>query len=214
MKLYGYWQSSSTWRVRIALAYKGLSWTDVPVSLINGAGEQHDPDYRQLNPMAQVPVLVLENGIQLSQSLGILEYLEERYPEPHLLPTGLAARARVRQFAEVINSGIQPLQNLSVLRRLSRESDMDSRRWARSVIETGLDALEEMARSGRGDFLVGDRPTYADVCLVPQLYNARRFGCDIVRWPRLGRSETAAMHLSAFNKTRPENFTDARATAA
>ena len=214
MKLYGYWRSSSTWRVRIALAYKGLSWTDVPVSLIKDGGEQHNESYRQINGLAQVPSLALTPDLVLTQSMAILEYLEERLPAPALLPRDLVERARVRQYAEIINSGIQPLQNLSVLKKLAREGHPDHRRWGREAIEQGLDTLNALCPQHSRGFLVGTQPSFADLCLIPQLYNAKRFGCDLTRWPRLLSAWEAAFKLDAFRSTRPENQIDAQTKAA
>ena len=214
MKLYGYWRSSCSWRVRIAMAYKNLNWTEVPVHLVRNGGEQHDFEHWQRNPMAQVPVLALDDGSSITQSLAILEYLEERFPRPSLLPTSVNARARSRELAQVINSGIQPLQNLSLLKHLKTGWGIEPRAWARQFIETGLDALEEMVRKDSGHFLVGDLPSLADVCLIPQLYNARRFGCDMSRWHRLTEVERAAFDLACFELTRPERQSDARASAA
>ncbi len=209
MKLYGYWRSSSSWRVRIALTYKGLQWTDVPVHLVRGGGEQHSEEHRRRNPLAQVPVLDLGDGQYIAQSMAILEYLEETYPRPALLPSAPEARAQVRELAEMINSGIQPLQNLALLQRLHDGWQIDRAAWAKSTITAGLDALEARAREGSGVFLVGNSPSIADVCLIPQLYNARRFDCDLGRWPRLLAAEMKSLTLPAFESTRPEKQIDA-----
>ena len=214
MKLYGYWRSSSSWRVRIALAYKGLSWTGVPVSLIREGGEQHHESYRQINGLAQVPSLELAPDVVLTQSMAILEYLEERCPTPALLPQDLVARAKVRQYAEIINSGIQPLQNLSVLKKLAHEGHRDHRRWGREFIEKGLDTLNGLCPQSSEGFLVGSQPTFADLCLIPQLYNAKRFDCQLTRWPRLLSAWEAAFEIDAFRSTRPENQIDAQIKAA
>ena len=123
-------------------------------------------------------------------------------------------RARARELSQVINSGIQPLQNVSLLQHLKTGWGIDSRAWARQFIETGLDALEEMVRNDTGHFLVGDLPSMADICLIPQLYNARRFGCDLTRWHRLTEVENAAFELACFELTRPERQVDAQASAA
>jgi len=209
MKLYGYWRSSCTWRVRIALAFKRLPYQQVPVHLVRDGGEQHQALHQRRNPMGQVPVLETRDGRHLSQSMAILEYLEENHPVPSLLPTHPVERARARQFAEMVNAGIQPLQNLTVLQRLSEVEGLDAQHWARHFIEAGLDAMERAAAGQEGDFLVGDWPTFAEVCLVPQLYNARRFGCGMSRWPRLLRAESAALGLSAFATTHPDHQPDA-----
>jgi maleylpyruvate isomerase len=204
--LLGYWRSSSSWRVRIALAHKQIPHRTTAVQL--GDGEQKGPAHRTLNPLGQVPVLVLEDGQILSQSMAILEYLEETVPDPPLLPTAPVQRARVRQLAEVINSAIQPLQNLSILKQIAALG-ADPRAWARQVIVEGLDNLESLVRNDPGPFLLGSQPSLADVLLVPQLYNARRFDCVLDAWPRLQAAEAAAMALPAFHLTHPDHQPDA-----
>jgi maleylpyruvate isomerase len=198
MKLFGYWRSSATWRVRIGLHLKGLAFTYVPVHLVRDGGEQHSSAHRQRNPMRQVPVLEIERDgeiIHLGQSIAILEYLDEMYPEVPLLPDDPVGRAHVRQRAEVINAWIQPLQNLSTLQRIERLEGGDKLAWGREIITTGLNALESMVAGERGPYLCGPRPTLADACLIPQIYNARRFGVDLGDMPTLCRvDETAAAH--------------------
>jgi len=208
MKFYGYWRSSASWRVRIGLAYKNVAYEAVSVHLIKDGGEQHRDDYRALNPMAQVPTLVLDDGRQLSQSLAILEYLEETIPEPPLLPRDPYLRARVRQLAELVNSGIQPLQNTHPLQQLKARG-VDEKEWARYFIARGLDALQQSAQPTAGAFLVGDAPSLADVCLVPQLYNARRYQLDPARWPLLTRVEEACARLPAFHIAHADRQPDA-----
>lgn len=214
IRLYGYWRSSATWRVRIALHLKGLPFEVRPVHLLREGGEQHREAFRALNPMEQVPVLELEDPHgrpwRISQSLAIVELIEELHPEPPLLPREPFLRARARQLAEVVNSGIQPLQNLYVLQRLRDELGADEAAWARHFVERGLGALERMAREGEGPFLVGERPTLADLCLVPQLYNARRFGVDVEAYPTLLRAEAACAALPAFQAAHPDRQPDAR----
>jgi maleylpyruvate isomerase len=198
MRLYNYWRSSASWRVRIALHWKGLPFDYVPIHLAQN--EQRQSAYRQLNAMEQVPTLEFETAghtIRLAQSLAILEYLEEIAPEPPLLPRDPILRARVRQFSELINSGIQPLQNLKVLRTVQRLGN-DEKLWAREFISDGLLALAHSAKETAGAFLIGDVPTFADVCLVPQLYGARRFEVDLATVPLLTRIEAACMRLPAF----------------
>lgn len=212
MILFGYWRSSCTWRVRIALSSKGLSYKNKPVHLVREGGEQHLAAHRLRNPMAQVPVLELESGQQLSQSMAILEYLEERYPRPALLPADPLARAKVRQLAELVNAGVQPLQNLAVLQHIGREG-LDSKSWGRHYMHLGLDALERATASDDSVFLVGDTPSFAELCLIPQLYNARRFDCELQRWPRLLEVEAAASVLPAFAASHPDNQTDAAKVA-
>jgi maleylpyruvate isomerase len=208
LRLYSYWRSSASWRVRIALAFKKVAYEYVPVSLVKDGGEQHREQYRVLNPMAQVPTLVLDDGRRLSQSLAILEYLEETVPEPPLLPRDPYLRARARQLAELINAGIQPLQNLAPLRQV-KSLGLDEQAWAHHFIERGLEALERYAEPTAATFLVGDAPSFADICLVPQLFNARRFGVDLLRWPLLSRVEEACARLAPFQNGHAERQPDA-----
>ncbi len=208
MKLYSYWRSSCSWRVRIALAHKRIPHELVPVHLIRGGGEQHDSAYASLNPMRQVPALALDDGDVLTQSPAIIEYLEELYPEPPLLPRDPLSRARARELAAIVATGIQPLQNLSVLREIERIG-ADRAAWARTWLERGLAALE--SRAAPGPLLAGDGMTLADIFAVPQLYNARRFGIDTDAYPALSRAESACMQIPAFWDTRPEAQPDADA---
>ena len=207
MKLYSYWRSSASWRVRIALYYKELAFTYVPVNLIQDGGEQLGDAYRAVNPMAQVPTLELPTGERLSQSLAVIEYLEETVPLPALLPRDPFARAKARQLAEVINAGIQPLQNTGVIRELMKLG-VDPKPWCKQFIETGLRALEKSAQPTAGKFLVGDAVTVADVCLVPQLYNARRYDVDLAQFPLIVRVESACMELPAFQRAHAEKQPD------
>lgn len=210
MKLYGYWRSSATWRVRIGLALKGLDADVVPVDLKNG--QQRDVSHRQRSPLGQVPVLEWNEGEktrQLSQSLAILQWLDTIHPSPALLPQSPWERARAWQLAEAINAGTQPLQNLHTQRRLKQISTASTADWSHDFIVEGLDALETMASQEPGRFLVGDQPSIADCCLIPQLYNARRYGCDMQRWPRLRAVESAALQLPAFTDTHPNRQPDA-----
>lgn len=209
MRLYTYWRSTSAWRVRIALAWKGLPFEAVPVHLLEGGGRQHEPNFRALNASEQVPVLELDESapdgrpLRLAQSMAILEYLEERHPAPPLLPTSPWLRARVRQLAEIVNSGTQPLQNLYTLQRL-KEAGVDGDAWARHFIARGLASLEETALATAKTFLVGDAPSFADVYLVPQVYNARRFGVDLAPYPTVARVEAACAALPAFQAAHPD----------
>jgi maleylpyruvate isomerase len=215
MIFYDYWRSGSAWRVRLALQLKGISFERRPVNLL--ADEQHAPEFRALNPQGQVPVLVIPPDTPgarpqvLTQSMAILAYLEERFPTPPLLPPAgaLAARARARQLAEMINSGIQPFQNLSLLAWLRGAAVADPPAVAREFNTRGLAAVEQLAAESAGKFLVGDTPTIADVYLTPQLYAARRFAVDLTPYPTLLRVEAAAAALPAFAAARPERQTDA-----
>ena len=178
MKLYNYWRSSASWRVRIGLHWKALPFEYVAVNL---AGEQNEPAHLARNAIGQVPVLELDGGPirYLGQSLAILEYLEETHPEPPLLPRAPILRARARQLAELINSGIQPMQNPRLLNLIKREHGGDERALARGYIERGLQAFVALLPETAGQFCVGDAVSFADVCLVPQLNAARRFGVTL-----------------------------------
>ncbi|MDI1449633.1 maleylacetoacetate isomerase [Polyangium sp. 6x1] len=212
MKLYGYWRSSCSYRARIALHLKGIPFENVPVHLVKDGGEQFKDDYRAKNPMAQVPTLIVEEaGVvhELGQSLAIIEWLEERYPEPRLLPADSFLRARTRQLAETINAGIQPFQNLSVLKLVKSELGGDEQAFARRFIEKGLAAFQALAEPVHGRFSVGDAPTVADACLVPQLYAARRFGVDLAPFPLLVRIEEQCASLPAFQAAHPDKQIDA-----
>ena len=213
MKLYAYWRSSSSWRVRIALHYKRVAYETAAVDLRRDGGEQFSAEYRAINPLEQVPALEVEEaGARrlLTQSVAIIEYLEERFPEPPLLPADRFLRARARQFAELINSGVQPFQNLSVLKHVKHALHADENAWARHFVERGLRALEAAAAETAGRFLVGDSPSIADVFLVPQLHGARRFGVDLAALPTLARVEAACAALPAFIAAEPERQPDAQ----
>jgi maleylpyruvate isomerase len=215
MIFYDYWRSSSAWRVRIALHLKGIPFERRPVNLLNDA--QKDPEFRALNPLGQVPVLIIpaeQAGGRpqvLAQSMAILGYLEERFAAPPLLPPAGAhwQRARARQLAEMINSGLQPFQNLALLHFLRDAGFAEPNRVAQEFNGRGLAAVEKLATETAGTFLVGDAPTLADVYLIPQLYTARRFGVDLAPYPTLMRVEAAAAALPAFEAARPERQTDA-----
>jgi len=211
MKLYSYFRSSAAYRVRIALNLKGLTAEAVPVHLRRG--EQHGQIYRSANPFGLVPVLEHEGHV-LSQSLAIIEYLEEIQPAPPLLPAAPVDRAFVRSLALSIACDIHPLNNLRVLDYLRNELAMDSTRrdqWYAHWIETGLTGLEALlARSVRvGPFCLGDAPTLADVCLVPQMYNAERMKCNVDAFPLLRRVAATARRLEAFRAAEPERQPDA-----
>jgi maleylpyruvate isomerase len=207
VKLYNYWRSSASWRVRIALAYKGIAYEYVPVNILPAVGEQRADSYRAINPMTQVPTLVLDDGRQLSQSMAILEYLEELAPKPSLLPADPYLRARARQLAELVNSGIQPFQNLPTLKLFS-DGGLDPKKVAADFIARGLAAMEASAQPHAGAFLVGDQPSFADVCLVPQLNAARRFELDVAQWPLLARVEEACLKLAAFQNAHADRQPD------
>ena len=210
MRLYSYWRSSCSWRVRIALEIKEVTYTYVPVHLVKDGGEQHMASYTTHNPMAQVPTLELSDGTMLTQSIAIIEFLEEQYPnQPSLFPNAPTERAKARSYAELINAGIQPLQNLSVLQAFAAMGQ-DKIAWGRQVIDKGLTALEHLTANDRSPYLNGNTPSIADLCLVPQLYNARRFKCDMSQFPRLTTVETNCMALAAFQKAHPDQMPDAQ----
>jgi len=212
MKLYGYFRSSAAYRVRIALNFKGLSPEHAPVHLRKG--EQGQAPYAALNPQKFVPALETDDGALLTQSLAIVEYLEEVHPHPPLLPGDPADRARVRAVALAIACDIHPLNNLRVLKHLVKgmgQSEEARDAWYRHWIAEGFAALEAMLandpRTGR--FCHGDQPTLADVFLVPQVYNAERFDCDLTPYPTVARIAAAARALPAFADAAPEKQPDA-----
>lgn len=213
MKLYGYFRSSASYRVRIGLGLKGLSYEYVPVNLVRDGGEQHGDAHRARNRMEQVPVLVVEEDGQvfdLTQSVAILEYLDERYPEPKLLPGDRKQRALIRRAVEIVNSGIQPLQNLSMLQEISRLGG-DDKAFAKAANERGLAALEVEAKANAGQFFFGDAPTMADVFLVPQMFGARRFKVDLTPFPTLVRIDEALAKIPAVAAAHPDKQPDAAA---
>jgi len=212
VKLYGYWRSSASWRVRIALHFKGLAFDYAPIHLVKDGGVQNSEAYRALNPLGSVPLLEFEHGgrtHRLSQSLAILEYLEEAHPAPALLPAEPLARARVRMLAELVNSGIQPLQNLAVVQHLKHVLHADEQAWAAHWIARGLAALEASVAPSAGRYCVGDAPSFADACLVPQLYSARRYRVELAPYPTLLRVEQACELLPAFQAAHADRQPDA-----
>jgi len=211
LRLWSYWRSSSAWRVRIGLGLKGLAYEPRIVDL--AAGEQFSDDHRARSPLGQVPALeVDEDGRKRTfvQSMAILEWLDERFPEPPLLPPDLDGRARVRALAEHVNSGIQPLQNALILKMLRERQPGWDREWARFHIGRGLEALERaVSDGGAGRFCHGDVAGLADCYLVPQLYNARRFGVDLAPFPRLRGIEESCVALAPFQSAHPDRQPDA-----
>ncbi|WP_034296883.1 maleylacetoacetate isomerase [Herbaspirillum sp. RV1423] len=211
--LYSYFRSSASYRVRIALHLKGQSYDTVPVHLLNNGGEQFAPAFSALNPQSLVPVME-EGGRHITQSLAILEYLEERFPTPALLPSGLTDRAHVREIALAIACDIHPLNNLRVLRMLKQElgvSEEAKQQWIRHWIDLGFAALERQlaASPQRGRFCFGDTPTMADCCLIPQIFNARRFEVDMAPYPTLAAIDEACHTLKAFQLAQPSAQPDA-----
>lgn len=208
MILHGYFRSTASWRVRIALALKGREAVQVAHHLRKG--EQRAPEYLALNPQGLLPSLVTDDGAVLTQSLAIIEYLDEIAPQPALLPADPVQRAKVRAVAQAVACDIHPVQNLKVLQRL-RDLGLSEevvQSWAGAVIEEGLDAVDKLLADQPGPFAFGDAPTLADLCIVPQLGNARRFGVE-VRWPRLLALEAACLDLPAFQNAVPGKQPDA-----
>jgi maleylpyruvate isomerase len=207
--LHGYHRSAASWRVRIALGLKSVAVRQVPHHLRRG--EQRVPGYLALNPQGLVPALEFDDGSVLTQSVAIVEWLDEAYPEPKLLPADPIRRARVRAFALVLAADTHPLQNLGVLARLRGMSrpEEEVQAWAADANAAGLAACEALLAGVPGPFCFWDAPTLADICLVPQLGNARRFGVDVARYPRLLAAEAACMALPSFADAVPDRQPDA-----
>jgi maleylpyruvate isomerase len=211
LTLFNYFRSSSAWRVRVALAWKGLPYEYIAVHLLRDGGEQWKPEYLARNPQGMVPLLEIQEGQSvrsIAQSMAIIEYLEERVAEPPLLPRDLWLRARARQLAEIVNSSIQPLQNTIVLKRVA-QLGADDKAWARGFIEAGLAAFQQLAGETAGRYSVGDALSLADIYLVPQLYNARKYGVDVGRFVKLLDIEAACGALPAFQAAHPDRQPDA-----
>ena len=212
--LYTYFRSSAAYRVRIALILKGLDYHSVPVHLVRDGGQQHQAQYLARNPQGLVPALALEDGTTLTQSLAIMEYLEETCPQPALLPADAAGRARVRAIAQAVACDIHPLNNLRVLQYLQQElkvGDAEKTAWYRPWISEGLKGVEALLRShpATGTFCHGDSPTLADCCLVPQVFNAARFGCPLDDFPTVRRIVEHCNTLPAFELAAPGRQEDA-----
>jgi maleylacetoacetate isomerase len=211
VKLYTYFRSSAAFRVRIALNLKRLAYEPVFVHLAKG--EHRQPEYTKVNPQALLPTLELDDGTRLTQSLAIIEWLDEQHPAPALLPKEPLARARVRSLAYLVASEIHPLNNLRVLQHLKRalgqtQEQIDD--WYRHWIADGLAKLEaELARPGTGNFCHGDAPTMADCCLVPQIFNAQRYQSDLAPYPTTMRVFENCMKLETFERAQPAKQPDA-----
>jgi len=210
MQLYNYFRSSASYRVRIALALKGLSYDYLSVHLAKN--EQFSPAYQELSAARLVPLLC-DGDAQLSQSLAIIEYLDETHPQPPLLPADALGRARVRALALDIACEIHPLNNLRVLRYLVDDLKLgedDKNRWYRHWVETGLQAVERQLAAQPGRYCHGEAPTLADCTLVPQIFNAQRFDCRLDHVPNVMRVFDNCMQLPAFNDTQPSKCPDAQ----
>jgi len=209
--LFSYYRSSCAYRVRIALHWKFIPFEYKAVHLVKNGGEQLKDAYLAFNPMGQVPCLVHEKKV-LTQSMAIIGYLDEVFPEPMLFPQKPYEKALVMQLCETINSGIQPIQNLSVLKALEEKFDVDPQgkaSWAHDWIARGFSAFERMLEQTAGDFCFGNRVTAADAFLIPQAYNALRFGIKLENYPRISRIHEACCQLPAFQKAHPDVQLDA-----
>jgi maleylpyruvate isomerase len=209
LKLYSYYRSSAAFRVRIALNLKGIAYETVPVHLTRDGGHNRRPEYRAVNPQMRIPTLVAPGGDVLIQSLAIIEYLEETHPAPPLLPKDPIARARARALADIVACDIHPLNNVGPLRYLKRElkqeqSTIDA--WYHHWVLDGFEAFEALVQSG--PYCCGSEVTIADLCLVPQVYNARRLKVPLDKFPKIVAIDAACMKLPGFDRARPENQPD------
>ncbi|MEO3878559.1 maleylacetoacetate isomerase [Rheinheimera fenheensis] len=212
MKLYGYWRSSAAYRVRIALNLKQLSFENLSIHLVKNGGEQHSDSYKALNPAQLVPTLI-DGELSLNQSLAIIEYLDEMYPQPALLPEGAAEKAQVRALALDIACDIHPLNNLRVLQYLTGTlavTEQQKQAWITHWLNTGFSALEQRLAQSAGQYCFGDSVTLADICLVPQVYNAQRFALDMTPYPYISKVYHNCMQLAAFALAAPEQQPDAQ----
>jgi len=210
LKLYSYFRSSAAYRVRIALNFKGLPYEMVPIHLTKDGGHQRKPDFVAVNPQMRVPALALDSGDVLTQSLAIIEYLDETHPKPPLLPADPLARAKVRAVAQMIACDIHPLNNLVVLQYLKRgmnheQPEIDT--WYHHWVIEGFKAIEAMVSPG--PYICGKDVTLADLCLVPQVFNARRLKVPLDAFPKIVAADAACLKLAAFDRARPENQPDA-----
>nr|XP_020446708.1 maleylacetoacetate isomerase isoform X1 [Monopterus albus] len=196
--LHGYFRSSCSWRVRIAFALKGIEYDQVPVNLIQDGGQQHTEQFKTLNPMQQVPAVEID-GFTFSQSLAVIQYIDETRPGPRLLPADSKKRAQVRMISDLIASGIQPLQNLHVIQKIGA----DKVHWAQYFIERGFQALEPILKQTAGKYCVGDEISMADICLVPQVYNAERFKVDVGQYPTIKKINQTLVEIEAFKVSHP-----------
>lgn len=212
-QLYSYYRSSCAYRVRLALAYKGLGYTTHPVHLVRNGGEQHKPEYAALNPQEQVPTLV-DGDFVLSQSLAIMEYLDEKHPSPPLLPSDINQRAYVRQIALVMVADVHPINNLKTLQYLSNDlglSQSQKSAWYAKWVTQGFAATEKLLERSHyrtGNFVCGDQPTIADFCLIPQVYNAARYEISLDDYPIIRAINDHCMTLPFFDEASPEKQPD------
>ena len=210
MKLYSYFRSSAAYRVRIALNLKGIAYETAPIHLVKDGGHNKRPEFRAVNPQMRVPALVTPGGEVLTQSLAIIEYLEETHPEPALLPKDPIARAKARAIAELIACDIHPLNNIGSLRYLKNVMDQEQGAidtWYHHWVIAGFEALEALLEPK--PYACGNQVTLADLCLVPQVYNARRLKVPLDKFPKIVGVDAACLALDAFQRARPENQPDA-----
>lgn len=213
MTLYGYWRSSASYRIRIAMNMKAAQYRYVPVNLLTG--EHKLPDYLARNSQGYVPALELEDGTCLTQSLAIMDFLDASYDSPEFMPRDPILRSKILSAALIISADIAPLQNSSVLNHIKseyRQNQDAALAWARHWIEKGLTALEQIAQARTTKFLYTDAPAFFEICLVPQMYNARRFGVEMESFPALSDIDATCQALPAFKKAAPENQIDAPQT--
>ena len=209
LQLYSYYRSSAAFRVRIALEYKELEWDSIAVNLLDN--EHHQPNYRSKNPQGLVPALATANGL-LNQSLAIIEYLEDTHPEPALLPADAMAKAQVRALAYQVAMDIHPINNLRVANYIARDlehGDAGKTQWLHHWISTGFNAIEaSLQQHSKGPFCFGDSLSLADICLIPQVYNAHRFGCPMDNYPRINAIWQHGIKLPAVARAAPEAQAD------
>lgn len=213
IKLYGYWRSTAAYRVRLALNIKQLSYSQESIHLVKNGGEQYSAKYQSLNPQGLVPTLV-DNGFDIGQSLAILEYLEDRYPQNPLLPSVVTERALTRQLCQIIACDLHPLNNLRVLQYLSNKLNVEEAtktEWYHHWLALGFDAFEKLLKKHNsiGSYCLGGELTMADVCLIPQIYNANRFSFSLDAYPRLNEINQNCLKLVSFQDALPENQPDA-----
>jgi len=209
VKLYSYFRSSAAFRVRIALNLKGLDYESVPVHLVKDGGHNRRPEFRAVNPQMRIPALVVPRDDVLIQSLAIIEYLDETHPDPALLPKDAIARAQARALAQIIACDIHPLNNVGALRYLKREMHQEQSAidaWYHHWVSEGFEAFEALAQPG--PYACGNKVTVADLCLVPQVYNARRLKVPLEKFPKIVGIDAACLKLPAFDRARPENQPD------
>jgi maleylacetoacetate isomerase len=210
LKLYSYFRSSAAYRVRIALNLKGLAYETLPVHLVKDGGHNRRPEFRAVNPQMRIPALIAPTGDVLIQSLAIIEYLDETHPDPPLLPKNPIARAQARALAEIIACDIHPLNNVGTLRYLRREMHQEQSAidaWYHHWVIDGFEAIEALVEPA--PYACGGHVTTADLCLVPQVYNARRLKVPLEKFPKIVGIEAACLALPAFDRARPENQPDA-----